>query len=119
MKCETCNAPAVLLGGACVFCRTPIDESHAPIELLTYLQRRLPMAKSKRFGVVRRGEVRDFDLDVDGRRFRARVQRGQLIFEPDLPPARWVDALLAALSAKATGDAELRTRLSRAGWDLR
>jgi len=119
MKCETCNAPAVLLGGRCVFCRTPIDESNAPIELLTYLQRRLPMAKYRRFGLVKRGEVSELDLAVDGKRFRARVQRGQLLLEPDLSPARWVDGLLAALSAKAAGDADLRTRLSRAGWALR
>ena len=119
MRCETCHAPAVLLGGACVFCRTPIEESHAPIELLTYLQRRLPMAKHKRFGVVTRGEVSDLDLTVGGKRFHALVKRGQLVLEPDLPPARWVDTLLAALSAQAGADPEMRARLSRAGWALR
>lgn len=119
MRCETCNAPAVLLAGACVFCRTPIDESHAPVELLTYLQRRLPMAKYKRFGLVTRGEVSELDLEVEGKRFRARVKRGQLVLEPDLAPARWVDALLSALSANAGRDAEMRSRLSRAGWALR
>lgn len=107
------------MGGACVFCRTPLAESHAPIEVLTFLKSRLPMAKHRRFGLINRGEVSEIDLTVGAKRFRARVRRGALVLEPDLPPARWVDELIRALSAGAATDAGLRARLTRAGWALR
>ncbi|GAC1652866.1 MAG: hypothetical protein NVS9B1_01120 [Candidatus Dormibacteraceae bacterium] len=119
MRCQTCGAPAVLLKNACVFCRTPIADSHAPVELLTYLEERLPAARSKRFGLVRRGNVRSLDLIVGETRFRARVLRGRLLLDPDLAPAQWVDRLLAALSEAAASDPALRARLSRSGWALR
>jgi hypothetical protein len=119
MRCETCGAPAVLLENACVFCRTPVSESHAPAELLDYLAAKLPAAKRKRFGLRRRGPVREVTLTVGATVFAAKVSRGRLQLIPELAPARWVDRLLVALSAEAAGDAELRDRLSRAGWKLR
>ncbi len=119
MRCETCGAPAVLLGNACVFCRTPVADSHAPADLLDYLVARLPAAKVKRFGLRRRGPVRELTVTVGAAVFSARVSRGRLRLTPELAPARWVDRLLAALSAEAAGDADLRARLSRAGWKLR
>jgi hypothetical protein len=117
--CETCGAPAVILKGVCVFCRTPIDESHAPGELLEYLASRLPQAEAKRYGLVLREGVREFDLTLGSHRFRARNVRGRLLLEPDLPPARWIDALLGSLSGAAASDPELRAAFTRSGWALR
>ena len=119
MHCETCGAPAVLMGNACVFCATPIADSHAPADLLDYLAARLPAARVKRFGVTRRGPVREIRAAAEGTEFVARLRRGRLELAPDLPPARWVDRLLAALSADAAGDPDLRAQLSRSGWRLR
>ena len=111
----------MLLGNACVFCRTPISDSHAPAELLDYLVARLPAAavKVKRFGLRRRGPVRELSVTVGAKEFTAKVSRGRLVLTPELAPAKWVDHLLAALSAEAAGDATLRARLSRSGWTLR
>ena len=119
MRCETCGAPAVLLENACVFCRTPVADSHAPADLLDYLAARLPSASVRRFGLRGRGPVRALRLPVGSEVYGARVRRGRLELTPDLPPARWVDRLLAALSAAAAGDADLRSNISRAGWQLR
>jgi hypothetical protein len=119
MRCETCGAPAVLLENACVFCRTPVADSHAPADLLDYLAARLPAAQVKRFGLRGRGPVREFKLTAGAGVFSAKVARGRLQLTPDLAPARWVDRLVAALTVDAAGDARLRADLSRAGWKLR
>jgi hypothetical protein len=119
MRCDVCGAPAVIREGACVFCRTPIKDSHAPVELLTYLESRLPAVRSKRFGLIRRGHVRDLRLEIEGEEFRARVVKGALVLKPDLPPAQWVERLLVALSRTAARDPALRATLTRAGWALR
>jgi hypothetical protein len=119
VRCETCGAPAVLLKNACVFCRTPVADSHAPADLLDYLAARLPTASVKRFGLRGRGPVRELKVPVGSETFEARVRRGRLELMPDLAPARWADRLLGALSAAAAGDADLRSDLSRAGWQLR
>ena len=119
MRCETCGAPAVLLENACVFCRTPVADSHAPAELLDYLNARVPGAEVKRFGLTRRGPVRELKVTVGETPFVARVKQGRLRLTPDLAPAQWVDRLLSLLSKEAAGDADLRARLSRAGWKLR
>jgi hypothetical protein len=119
VRCETCGAPAVLLGNACVFCRTPMADSHAPADLLDYLAARLPEAKVKRFGLRRRGPVRELELTVGTGVFSAKVAMGRLQLTPELAPAQWIDRLVAALSAEAAGDARLRADLSRAGWKLR
>jgi len=65
--------------------------------------------------------LRDYGrvLLVGDQAFEARLKRGRLVLLPDLPPARWVDRLLRALSAEAAADAGLRSDLSRAGWQLR
>jgi hypothetical protein len=119
MVCATCGAPAVVLKGACVFCRTPVDESNAPAELLDYLAAHLPAAKRKRDGLVRKRGVREFEVMVEGKRFQARVVRGRLRLEPDMPPARWLDTLLEALSDAAARDADVRSAFTRSGWALR
>jgi len=84
VRCETCGAPAVLLGNACVFCRTPVADSHAPAELLDYLAARLPAAQVKRFGLRRRGPVRELTVAVGSDVFTAKVARGRLELTPDL-----------------------------------
>ena len=109
----------MILDSACVFCRTPVSESHAPAELLDYLGSRLAGADVKRFGFRRRGPVRELSVSVGPTSFTARVVRGRLHLTPALAPAVWVDRLLTALSREAAGDADLRARLSRAGWQLR
>jgi hypothetical protein len=119
VRCTTCGAPAILLANACVFCRTPAADSHAPADLLDYLAARLPAAKVKRFGLRGRGPVRELKLMVGGGEFSARVAQGRLKLTPDLAPAPWVDRLIAGLSTDAAGDARLRADLSRAGWKLR
>jgi hypothetical protein len=119
MRCDTCGAPAVILDSACVFCRTPVSESHAPAELLDYLGSRLAGADIKRFGFRRRGPVRELSVTVGATSFGARVVRGRLQLTPALAPAAWVDRLLTALSQEAAADPDLRARLSRAGWKLR
>lgn len=119
MRCETCGAPAILLRNACVFCRAPVSDSHAPAELLDYLASRIPGARVKRFGLRRSGPVRELATVIGGQPFEAKLHSGRLRLLPDLPPAQWADRLLAALSAEAAGDAELRSRLSRSGWQLR
>jgi hypothetical protein len=119
MRCTTCGAPAILLANACVFCRTPVSDSHAPAELLDYLASKLPAAKVKRFGLRGRGPVRELTLTVGAGGFAAKVASGRLQLTPDLAPAVWVDRLVAALSAEAARDARLRADLSRAGWKLR
>ena len=119
MRCETCRAPAIVLGSACVFCRTPISESHAPAELLDYLADRLPDARVQRFGLLRNGPVRQLKLVVGTVTYEASVKGGRLQLLPQLPPAQWLDSLLASLSRKAASDADLRSRLSRSGWQLR
>ena len=53
----------MLLANACVFCRTPIADSHAPADLLDYLVARLPAAKVKRFGLRSRGPVRELTAE--------------------------------------------------------
>jgi hypothetical protein len=119
VRCEVCGAPAILLQNACVFCRTPVADSHAPADVLDYLHSRLPTARVKRFGLRGRGPVRELKLLVGEEAFEARLRHGRLELTPDLPPARWVDRLLTALSAAAAADADLRADLSRAGWLLR
>lgn len=109
----------MLLSNACVFCRTPVPDSHAPADLLDYLAARLPAAKVKRFGLGRRGPVRELTVTVGAAVFRAKIAKGRLQLAPELPPARWVDRMLAALSAEAAGDPAVRAGLSRAGWKLR
>src|SRR5438270_1011517 len=98
MRCEVCGAPAVLLGNACVFCRTPVADSHAPAELLDYLATRVPGAKVKRFGLGSKGPVRELKALVGEREFGARIRRGRLELTPSLAPAKWADELVTALS---------------------
>ncbi|MDQ6691395.1 MAG: hypothetical protein M3Z13_01375 [Candidatus Dormibacteraeota bacterium] len=117
LRCAVCHAPAIVLASACVFCRTPLEESDAPAELLQYLADRLPGATIRRsFGL---GPIRQVTVTAAGRRYEARRRRGRLVLSPSAPPARWLDTLLGALSEAAKTDAQLRANLSKSGWALR
>lgn len=119
MTCSVCGAPALPLGGACVFCRSPLADGAEPPGLLDYLAGRLPGARSKRSGLFHRGPVRDFTLVVGGETFRGRLRRGRLVLEPKMEAGRWIDHLLGRVSGQASTDAELRAAISRAGWAQR
>ena len=118
MSCLICSAPALPLEGACVFCRSPLAGEQQPAGLLDYLAARLPESRSRR-GLLRRGKVREFRVEAAGTLFRARLRGDRIQLEPPLEPARWVEAMLAGLSRRATGDPELRAAISRSGWSLR
>ena len=108
----------MLLDGACVFCRTPMTESEAPLEVLEYLKTRVPGAKVRR-AALGRGRVTGLTFAGAGERFEARLRGSRLVLTPNLPPAQWLDSLLQALSTAAASDAALRARLSQSGWALR
>ena len=105
-------------GGACVFCRSPLGDGRAPADLLDYLAERIPGAVVRR-GLFGRGRVRDLVVEAGGERFRARIRRGRFVLQPPAGEGAWVETLLKHLAADASGDAELRGALSRAGWALR
>lgn len=115
MSCEVCAAPPLPLAGACVFCRSPLPAEADAAGLLDYLAARVPGARVRRSGVLRRGPVGD--LRVAGLRGRLRGER--LVLQPEAAPAEWADRLLAVLSAQAAGDPGARAALSRSGWALR
>jgi hypothetical protein len=79
---------------------------------------RLPDADVKRswFG---RGSLSELSVDAAGSTFVLARRPGGLRMRPPAPPAEWVDLLLAALSKQAAGNAQLRSRMTRAGWALR
>lgn len=118
LRCPVCGAPAVLLDSACVFCRTPMSESEAPLEILEYLRTRVPNARVRR-AALGRGRVTGLTFATADKRFDARLRGARLVLTPNLPPAQWLDSLLQALSAAAASDAALRARLSKSGWALR
>jgi hypothetical protein len=117
--CEVCSAPAVPLDGACVFCRSPLDDGRANAsDLLDYVGERVSPARVRR-GLFGRGPVRRFEVEAGGERFGARLRSAELTLRPDLELPLWVDRLLAALSRDAAADAGLRSAMTRAGWRLR
>ena len=118
MRCEICGAPALPLRGACVFCFSPLEGPGDPAGLLEYLAERVPRVEAKRswFG---RGPLRELSLRASGSSFTLVRRPGGLRMRPPAPPAEWVDLLLTALSKEAAADAELRSRMTRAGWALR
>ena len=118
MNCAVCSAPALPLDGACVFCHAPIDGDEDTTELLDYLVEHIPIAKVKR-GHLNRGPITELVLDVEGRSFRARVNRDQLEVVPAVHLTAWVDLLLTKLSDAAAVDPDLRRAVLRSGWALR
>lgn len=116
MKCEVCSAPALPVGGSCVFCHAPLGDGAAPPGLLDYLAERLPGADTKRSGLFRRGRVRELAVTAGGEVFKARLRGGRLRVIPESEAGAWVDRLLAAVTEDAASDVDLRAALSRAGW---
>lgn len=119
MSCSVCGAPPLPLAGACVFCRSPLEADADATGLLDYLAQRLPAADVKRSGLLRRGPVKRLDTAAGRQAYRGRVRRDELELAPEMPPAEWVDSLIRSLSRDARSDHEVRTALTRAGWDLR
>lgn len=119
MICEVCSAPAIRLDGACVFCRSPLEEGPANTSsLLEYLAERVSSARVRR-GLFGRGPVRRFEVEAGGEKFAARLRPDEMTVRPELELPFWVDRLLAALSRDAAADAGLRSAMTRAGWRLR
>jgi hypothetical protein len=116
LNCTICQAPALPLDGACVFCHSPIGPEEDPDELLDYLAEKIPIAKVKR----NRGRITDLIVETRGRTCRAYVnRRGALELEPPVHRTAWVDLLLNRLSDAAAVDADLRHAYLRSGWALR
>jgi hypothetical protein len=111
-----CQAPALPLDGACVFCHSPIGGDEDPEELLDYLAEKIPIAKVKR----NRGRITDLTIETSGRRTRAYInKKDALELEPSVHLVAWVDLLLNRLSDAAATDADLRRAFLRSGWALR
>ena len=119
MICQVCSAPALLLDGACAFCRSPLDSAQASgLVLLEYLGERITHARVRR-GVFGRGPVRRFEVEAGGEKFSARLRSSELRLRPDLDLELWVDRLLTGLSRDAAANAGVRSAMTRAGWRLR
>lgn len=116
MRCQVCAAPALPVGGACVFCHAPLPGGEASPGLLDYLAERLPGAAVKRSGMVGRGPVKQVTMAAAGEVFRARLRRGRLRLTTEMEAGAWVDRLLGRMTAQAAADGELRAAMSRAGW---
>jgi hypothetical protein len=115
LNCAICQAPALPLDGACVFCHAPIHDEEDPAELLDYLAEKIPIANIKRS----RGHITELIVDVRGRSFRAYWKKEALEIEPPVHLTAWVDLLLTRLSDAAALDADLRHAYLRSGWALR
>jgi hypothetical protein len=116
LNCTICQAPALPLDGACVFCHSPIGAEEDAGELLDYLAEKIPIAKVKRT----RGRITDLTVDARGRKCRAYVnKKDALELEPPVHLTAWVDLLLNRLSDAAATDADLRRAYLRSGWALR
>jgi hypothetical protein len=115
LNCAICQAPALPLDGACVFCHAPIGDDEDPNELLDYLAEKIPIAKVKRS----HGHITDLTVETHGRRSRAFIRKEVLELEPPVHLTAWVDLLLNRLSDAAATDADLRRAYLRSGWALR
>jgi hypothetical protein len=116
LNCAICQAPALPLDGACVFCHSPMGDDEDPADLLDYLAEKIPIAKVKRG----RGRVTDLTVETRGRSCRAYInKKDALELEPPVHLTAWVDLLLARLSDSAAVDADLRRAYLRSGWALR
>jgi hypothetical protein len=119
MICSICNAPALPLDGACVFCHAPLDGDEADAsELLDYLAEHIPSAHVKR-GALHRGALSEVSFEAGGKTYRARWRKDELELEPPVSLTAWIDLLLTRLSDTAAHDAALRRSVLRAGWALR
>jgi hypothetical protein len=116
LNCTVCQAPALPLDGACVFCHSPIEVDEDPDELLDYLAEKIPIAKVKK----NRGKITDLSVETRGRTCRAFInKKDALELVPPVHLTAWVDLLLNRLSDAAGTDANLRRAYLRSGWALR
>jgi len=116
LNCAICQAPALPLDGACVFCHSPMGAEEDAEELLDYLAEKIPIAKVKR----NRGRIIDLTVDTRGRKTRAYINKKEVLeLEPPVHLTAWVDLLLNRLSDAAATDADLRRAYLRSGWALR
>jgi len=116
LNCTICQAPALPLDGACVFCHSPIGAEEDPEELLDYLAEKIPIAKVRRT----RGRITDLIVETRGRKCRAYINKKEALeLEPPVRLTAWVDLLLNRLSDDAATDADLRRAYLRSGWALR
>jgi hypothetical protein len=116
LNCTICQAPALPLDGACVFCHSPIEVDEDPDELLDYLAEKIPIAKVKR----NHGRITELTVEARGRTFRAFInKKDALELVPSVHLTAWVDLLLNRLSDAAGADANLRRAYLRSGWALR
>ena len=118
MNCTICQAPALPLDRACVFCHAPMSEEDDTAELLDYLAERIPIARVKREH-RNRGPVTDLSVDLGGKTFRVYWKKEKLEVQPPVHLTAWVDLLLTRLSDAAAVDADLRRAFLRSGWALR
>lgn len=118
MSCEVCAAPALPLGGLCVFCRSPLPSATDPGGLVDYLASKLPEAQANR-GWLGRPAVREVRLQAGRIRYIAALKGGRLRLRPEADPAEWVDRLIRDLSKEAETNPQLRSAVTRAGWALR
>src|SRR5207237_6010276 len=117
MSCQVCGAPPLPIGGACVFCRSPLETPPDPEGLLDYLAAKLPGAEVQRpFGS---SAVKDLRMQAAGNAYRGRIRRHGLELEPSANAEYWVDSLLADLSREAAENRAVRSALTHAGWDIR
>jgi hypothetical protein len=115
LNCAVCQAPAIPLDGACVFCHSPIGDEEDSDELLDYLAEKIPTAKVKK----NRGRVTEVMVDFGGRSCRAYWKKESLELEPPVHLTAWMDLLLTRLSDSAAVDSNLRRAFLRSGWALR
>ncbi|MEP6751562.1 MAG: hypothetical protein ABI959_02315 [Candidatus Dormiibacterota bacterium] len=116
MNCAICQAPALPLDGACVFCHSPIGAEEDTEELLDYLAEKIPTAKVKRY----RGSITDLVVETRGRSCRAYfTKKNVLELVPPVHLTAWVDLLLTRLSDAAAIDPDVRRAYLRSGWALR
>ncbi|MFZ0217504.1 MAG: hypothetical protein WAM30_16355 [Candidatus Dormiibacterota bacterium] len=118
-RCSVCEAPALPVAGACVFCATPLVERGEPDGLLDYIAGRLPGAVGSRSGLLHRGPVQRLEVRIGDAAFQLELKKDGLELLPAEPPEDWVGDLVQALTAAAEGDVDRRAALSRTGWAWR
>jgi hypothetical protein len=116
LNCTICQAPALPLDGACVFCHSPIGTDEDSEELLDYLAEKIPIAKVKR----NRGRITDLTVETRGQSCRAYFNKKEALeLVPPVHLTAWVDLLLNRLSDAAATDGNIRRAYLRSGWALR
>lgn len=116
VACPVCDAPALPVDGACVFCGSPLHERSNLADLPEYVASRLPAAVVTRGGLLHRGPIQRVEVTLGETTFRLELHGGWLVFSPDVPAEQWAARMVRALGEAATDDSGLRATLSRAGW---